>query len=157
VEDAGAHERALIDLAADARLFPSEPGPIGQMLSGEELAVDQVLTVFGRAEACDFVDLAVGVDRYGLGHVCRLAVERDRASTFVCSGRTFDRLSPDEFELDETRHQRLADAVAQWGYELDRLLLHAPERSGQDATTTSGSAVDPRVGADAHWRLSARA
>ena len=41
--------RTELDLAADARLFPAEPGSPAPTLSGEELAVDKVL--FGRAEA----------------------------------------------------------------------------------------------------------
>jgi Nucleotidyl transferase AbiEii toxin, Type IV TA system len=54
---ASGDDRTEIDLAADARLFPAEPGPLVPTLSGEELAVDKVLAVFGRAEARDFVDL----------------------------------------------------------------------------------------------------
>ena len=70
------------------------------------------------------------MDRYGLSHLSRLAVEKDRGfdlRMFREMLRTFDRLSPDEFELDEADHQRLANSVAEWGHELDRLLLHAPE------------------------------
>lgn len=51
------HDRTEVDLAADARLMPAELGPLGRTLAGEELAVDKVLAVFGRAEARDFVDL----------------------------------------------------------------------------------------------------
>jgi hypothetical protein len=39
-----------IDLAADARLFPIDPDPGIPTLTGEELAVDKVLAIFGRAE-----------------------------------------------------------------------------------------------------------
>jgi Nucleotidyl transferase AbiEii toxin, Type IV TA system len=40
-------DRTELDLAAEARLFPAEPGAPAPMLSGEELAVDKVLAVFG--------------------------------------------------------------------------------------------------------------
>ncbi len=40
-----------VDLAVDARLLPIEESELGQVLSAEELAVDKVLAVFGRAEA----------------------------------------------------------------------------------------------------------
>jgi hypothetical protein len=50
-------DRTEVDLGADARLFPAEPGRPAPTLSGEELAVDKVLAVFGRAEARDFIDL----------------------------------------------------------------------------------------------------
>ena len=51
-------EQTGVDLATDARLLPVEPSEFGPLLSTEELAVDKVLAVFGRAEARDFVDLA---------------------------------------------------------------------------------------------------
>ena len=40
------------------------------MLSGEELAIDKVLALFGRAEARDFVDLMALEPRYGLERLC---------------------------------------------------------------------------------------
>lgn len=57
-------DRTEVDLAADARLFPAEPGQPAPLLSGQELAVDKVLAVFGRAEARDFVDLMAVESRY---------------------------------------------------------------------------------------------
>lgn len=71
-------DRTELDLGADARLFPVEPGEPAPMLSGEELAVDKVLALFGRAEARDFVDLMAVEPRYGLDRLCDLAVEKDR-------------------------------------------------------------------------------
>jgi Nucleotidyl transferase AbiEii toxin, Type IV TA system len=54
----GFGEQTEVDLAADARLFPAELGRAGTpLLASEELAVDKVLAVFGRAEARDFIDL----------------------------------------------------------------------------------------------------
>ena len=44
-------DRTEVDLASDARLFPTEAGPGFDLLSSEELAADKVLAVFGRAEA----------------------------------------------------------------------------------------------------------
>jgi len=43
------------------------------MFSGEELAVDKLLALFGRAEACDFVDLMKVEPRYGFERLCQLA------------------------------------------------------------------------------------
>ena len=39
-------DRTELDLAADARLFPAEPGEPAPMLSGEELAVDKLLALY---------------------------------------------------------------------------------------------------------------
>lgn len=50
-------ERTEVDLAADARLFAPEQGPLVRTLAAEELAVDKVLAIFGRAEERDFIDL----------------------------------------------------------------------------------------------------
>jgi len=76
-----ADDRTELDLAADARLFPAEPGRLAPMLSGEELAVDKMLAVFGRAEARDFIDLMAIESRYGFDRLCRLAAEKDRGFT----------------------------------------------------------------------------
>ncbi len=70
-------DRTELDLGADARLFPAEPGRPAPMLSGEELAVDKVLALFGRAEARDFVDLMALEPRYGLERLCELALQKD--------------------------------------------------------------------------------
>ena len=80
-------ERTELDLAADARLFPAEPGRLAPTLTGEELAVDKVLAVFGRAEARDFADLMALEPRYGLDRLCELAAEKDLGFDAPCSPR----------------------------------------------------------------------
>ena len=92
-----ADDRTELDLAADARLFPAEPGRPAPMLSGEELAVDKVLAVFGRAEARDFVDLMAVEPRYGLDRLCGLAAEKDLGfspTVFAEAGPGSARVSP---------------------------------------------------------------
>ena len=42
-------DRTELDLGADAQLFQVEPGRLAPTLTGEELAVDKALAVFGRA------------------------------------------------------------------------------------------------------------
>ena len=71
-------ERCEIDLAADARLFDIDTDPDIPTLTGEELAVDKVLAIFGRAEARDFVDLAAVEPKYDFERLCELAAEKDR-------------------------------------------------------------------------------
>jgi hypothetical protein len=66
-----------VDFGADFRLLPMEQGPLGPTLAGEELAINKVLAVFGRAEARDFVDLSVLTKRYGLEQLMRRALEKD--------------------------------------------------------------------------------
>jgi hypothetical protein len=110
-------ERTELDLGADARLFPAESGQPAPMLSGEELAVDKVLAVFGRAEARDFVDLAAIEPRYGLDRLFELAAEKDHGFTpemFAEMAGRFSRLRPDEFGLDPPHYQQLERKVLEW-------------------------------------------
>jgi hypothetical protein len=112
-----ADDRTEVDLAADARLFPAEPGRLAPMLSGEELAVDKVLAVFGRAEARDFVDLMAVEGRYGLDRLCELAVEKDRGFTpemFAEMLGQFGRLRSEEFGLDQSTYEQLVREVERW-------------------------------------------
>jgi hypothetical protein len=114
---AGADDRTELDLAADARLFPAEPGEPAPTLRGEELGVDKVLALFGRAEARDFVDLMAVEPGYGLDRLCQLAAQKDRGFTLTVFadmlGR-FSRLRREEFELDDARYEQLADEVGRW-------------------------------------------
>lgn len=110
-------DRTELDLGADARLFPAEPGRLAPTLSGEELAVDKVLALFGRAEARDFVDLMALEPRYGLEHLCEFALQKDLGfdpGVFADMLTRFDRLRRDEFELEDTQYERLRGEVARW-------------------------------------------
>jgi hypothetical protein len=106
-----------LDLGADARLFPAEPGKPAPTLSGEELAVDKVLAVFGRAEARDFIDLAAVEPRYGLGRLFELAAEKDHGFSpeiFAEMVGRFSRLRPDEFGVEQSEYERLERDVLEW-------------------------------------------
>ncbi len=110
-------DRTELDLGADARLFPAEPGRLAPTLSGEELAVDKVLALFGRAEARDFVDLMAVEPRYGLERLCTLAAEKDLGfslAVFADMLSRFDRLRRDEFELDDAQYEQLRLHTARW-------------------------------------------
>jgi Nucleotidyl transferase AbiEii toxin, Type IV TA system len=71
----GDDDRTEVDLGSDARIFPLDQGPGFQLLSTEELAVDKVLAVFGRAEARDFMDLQSVEARFGLDRLLALAAD----------------------------------------------------------------------------------
>jgi hypothetical protein len=110
-------ERCEIDLAADARLFDIDTGPDVPTLTGEELAVDKVLAIFGRAEARDFIDLAAVEPKYGFERLCELAAEKDRGFSPHVFGEMlyrFDRLQRREFEIDDDRFQQLGPIVQGW-------------------------------------------
>jgi Nucleotidyl transferase AbiEii toxin, Type IV TA system len=111
------NEQCEIDLAADARLFPIDTGPIVPTLTGEELAVDKVLAIFGRAEARDFIDFAAVGPKYEFERLCELASEKDRGFSPHVFGEMlyrFDRLQRREFEIDDDDCNRLGQAVRSW-------------------------------------------
>ncbi|HWF21270.1 MAG TPA: nucleotidyl transferase AbiEii/AbiGii toxin family protein [Acidimicrobiales bacterium] len=115
VEEHG--DEAEVDLAADARLFPAEPGPLVPTLAGKELAVDKVLAIFGRAEARDFIDLSAVEGRYGIENLCELAADKDPGFTPIMFARMlsrFDRLGRQEFEIDDDQFALLGSAVQAW-------------------------------------------
>lgn len=110
-------DQTRVDLAADARLLPTEQCELGLVLSAEELAVDKVLAIFGRAEARDFVDLAVLEPRFGLDDLCTLAAFKDTGSRrpgFLSMLTRFTRLQRDEFEIDEEGYRRTVESVERW-------------------------------------------
>lgn len=112
-----------VDLASDARLLPAEPSELGLILSAEELAVDKVLAVFGRAEARDFVDLAALEPRFGLSHLCELAERKDggfQRSVFAEMLDRFDRLDRDEFDVADATFASIVDSVRRWRTDLTR-------------------------------------
>lgn len=117
-------EQTEVDVAADARLLPAESSSLGPVLSAEELAVDKVLAIFGRAEPRDFVDLAALEPRFGLEHLCRLAAEKDRGflpAVLRDMLARFDRRPRDEFDVDAVAFDRLRASVSRWRLDLDRL------------------------------------
>jgi nucleotidyltransferase AbiEii toxin of type IV toxin-antitoxin system len=119
-----------VDFGADFRLLPMEVGPLGQTLAGEELAVNKVLAVFGRAEARDFVDLSVLTKRYGLERLMRRALEKDPGfdpQVFRNMLSRFERLPRDEFEISDEGYEGLVRTIEHWRTTLldvstDRLL-----------------------------------
>lgn len=115
-------DQTEVDLGADARLLPPEPSRYGPVLSGEELAVDKVLAVFGRAEARDFIDLAVLEPRFRLSYLCRRALDKDlgfRPAVLRTMLDRFSRLARDEFDIDDAGFERLCVTLSRWRAELD--------------------------------------
>lgn len=106
-----------LDIAADARLFPVERGPLVTTLSGEELAVDKVLAVFGRAQPRDFVDLLAVEHRYGIDRLMALARSKDsgfRPDVFADMLSRFKRLRRQDFDLADESFHRLENQIEIW-------------------------------------------
>jgi hypothetical protein len=112
-----------VDLAADARIRPTQRGPLGPMLSMEELAADKLLALFDRAQARDFVDVAALAGRFGFDRLCELAEEKDGGfSRPVLHDmlKSFHRFEPEDFGTDDEAYERLTAAVSEWSDELLR-------------------------------------
>ena len=86
-------------------------------MAGEELAINKVLAVFGRAEARDFVDLSVLTKRYGLEQLMRRALEKDPGfdpQVFKNMLSRFERLPRDEFEISDEGYAGLVRTIEHW-------------------------------------------
>jgi hypothetical protein len=146
---------------ADARLFPAEPARPAPTLRGEELAVDKVLAIFGRAEARDFVDLMVLEPLYGLDRLCQLAAEKG-------PGLHTDRLRRDARPVPATqarrvrtrrgtvraareRYRAMARTCAR-AYAATRAATRAGRRTRPGALIVPASAAAGRTRADAGGR-----
>jgi hypothetical protein len=84
-------------------------GPLGPMLSADELGTDKLL--LDRAQARDFVDVAALVNRFGLEQLGELASEKDPGfsrSVLVEMLGSFGRFRPDEFGLQRSADDELA-------------------------------------------------
>lgn len=106
-----------VDFGTDARILPVERSPLGPTVAGEELAIDKVLAVFGRAQPRDFVDLAAVADRFGLEDLCAKATRKDAGfdpQVFRDMLGRFKRLPRDEFDLPDQAYERLEWTVGTW-------------------------------------------
>jgi hypothetical protein len=124
-----------VDLAADARMRPVAHGPLGPMLSLEELAADKLLALFDRAQARDFVDVEALVERFGFDRLCDLAKEKDAGFSMgvlrdMLGG--FGRFDQAEFGLDDAAYTQLAQQVDQWRAALALRLARSVDRPDHD-------------------------
>lgn len=70
-------EATEVDIAHDHQWRPSVPTVVGPARGSEELAVDKLLALHGRALARDFVDVYLLQRRHGIEAMLRWAPEKD--------------------------------------------------------------------------------
>lgn len=114
----------LVDLAIDS---PPNSRPtvtvLGPTLAPEELAVRKILALFGRAEARDFADVYVLVERFDRDDLLRQAGDLDpgfERPVFALMLRTMDRFVDDEIPLPLVTVLHARQYFATWATELDR-------------------------------------
>lgn len=118
---ASGSEECLVDLVAEPHLRPAQPGPVGPMLSLEDVAAGKVLALFDRARGRDFVDVHALANRFSRERLCELAEERDlgldRGVLAEMIG-TIGRLPRDEFDVDDETFVRVQAFFHAWREEL---------------------------------------
>lgn len=123
LEVQGEQDRCEVDLAVDYRTLPPEPSDFGPTLAVKELAANKVLAAFDRAEARDFRDLAALIGQFPLDELMGLAADKDtgfETTGFVEALKAFNRLDPEEFDLDVDDYRRLRTLVSTWRQQLER-------------------------------------
>ena len=123
LEVQGEQDRCEVDLVVDYRALPPEGSELGPTLAVKELAANKVLAVFDRAEARDFRDLAALVDQFPLNELIGLCWGQDPGfdkTRFIEALNGFDRLDPEEFDLDVDDYRRLRTLVSTWRQQLER-------------------------------------
>jgi hypothetical protein len=110
-------ETTELDLAADARIRPTEVGPVGPILSIEELGADKLLALFGRAQARDFFDVAALAAHFGFDQLCALASEKDPGFSRPVLNEmlgSFRRFTAADLNLTKAEHEALALTIQGW-------------------------------------------
>lgn len=114
----------LLDLALDS---PPVAGPTmtvaGPTLSPMELAGRKLLALFGRAEARDFADVYVLVQRFGTAAILGQAALLDPGfgeATLAQMMRTIVRFNDDEIPLPAPDVPAAREFFDRWSQEVDR-------------------------------------
>jgi hypothetical protein len=118
-----AEETTEVDICWDSQWRPSVETPVGPARSAEELAVDKVLALYGRAQPRDFVDVYRLQQRYGIETMMDWAFEKDRGFRHYRLAETlgaFVRLRRQDFEIDDQGFDALAEFYAELRAELIR-------------------------------------
>lgn len=111
-------DEVLVDLALDSPPMSSPTMTVlGPTLAPLELAGRKLLALFGRAEARDFADVYVLVQRYGKSRVLEQAAALDAGFDLSVLGqmmRTLDRFDDDEIPLPSAQVAEARTYFAAW-------------------------------------------
>jgi hypothetical protein len=118
-----------IDVSHDWQWRDSVPTSVGPARSPQELAVDKLLALFGRAAPRDFVDVYVLAQDHGIENILRWAPEKDSGFSvyFLAEGLgrmvTLDR---ELFEVDDKTFAAMSEFYARLRAELIRQTVEEP-------------------------------
>lgn len=114
-------ERCRVDVAQDARLWPTQDGPLGRTVGADELAADKTLALFTRAEPRDYVDVYFLAQHFSKERLLALAHEKDAGfdeAVFADMLGAIRRLDREEFEVGDEVLERIRGFVEEWRAEL---------------------------------------
>ncbi|HEY3142629.1 MAG TPA: nucleotidyl transferase AbiEii/AbiGii toxin family protein [Acidimicrobiales bacterium] len=117
-----------VDVAYDYQWRDSVMTAIGPARSAQELAVDKLLALFGRAAPRDFVDVFFLAQMHGIENLLRWAPEKDEGFSpyfFAESLGQMVRLDRDRFEVDDATFAEMTEFYAKLRAELVRRTLDA--------------------------------
>lgn len=112
-----------IDLSYDWQWRASVATPVGPARSSEELAVDKLLALYGRAAPRDYVDVFVLAKEHGIEQMLEWAPEKDAGFSpyFLAEGLgNIVRLDRQLFEVDDPTYAEMTDFYAALRAELIR-------------------------------------
>jgi hypothetical protein len=122
-------ETTEVDVSYDWQWRDSVSTSIGPARSPQELAVDKLLALFGRAAPRDFVDVYVLARAHGIENLLRWAPEKDSGFSvyFLAEGLgrmvTLDR---ELFEVDDKTFAAMSEFYADLRAELIRRTVEGP-------------------------------
>jgi hypothetical protein len=112
-----------IDVSYDWQWRPSVATPVGPARSPEELAVDKLLALHGRAAPRDYIDVFTLAKGHGIEQMLEWAPEKDAGFSlyFLAEGiGNIVRLDRQLFEVDDTTYSEMVDFYAALRAELIR-------------------------------------
>lgn len=126
VAEPGSARHVVVEMAVDPREFPPAQLDIGPVLDVRDAVTNKVVTVFGRAYARDYIDLAAILQsgRYGRDELLQMAGEVDPGfdlRVFRQALEAVDRFDDDEFGVYDIDPAEIADVrqvMRAWAEEL---------------------------------------
>jgi hypothetical protein len=116
-------ESSEIDVSYDYQWRDSVETPVGPARSSEELAVDKLLALFGRAAPRDYVDVFFMAKRHGIDQMLAWAPEKDGGFSpyFLAEGLgQMVRLDRGLFDVDDPTFAEMTEFYAELRAELIR-------------------------------------
>ena len=125
-------ESTVVDVVYDYRLDEPEPSPLGPVVTTRELAANELLALFGRAAARDFVDVFHLAQVYDIEEIIEWARSKDLGLDEYFLAEMIGRLrhvDRREFAVDDPTYESLCAFFGELQATLVERALRGPEGS----------------------------